>query len=255
MRIVIADDEELARFSIKSVLDQLIDDAEYLMAPNGRVLIEQVKDQAPDLVFLDIRMPGLSGLEAMEELVEEYSGIKWVILSGHADFSYAQRAIRLGASAYLLKPVDPKEVSDALDDINNLWDRERMARKAGLNGMEEKNLPAEGDPLLIRRSLGVAAQIFRLPIGVAQIAEELKVSPNYLSSEFKKYRKISLTQHLTYLRLEDARKILGKPGMTVKAAAAAVGYQGGRHFARLFKEKFGQTPSEFLETVDLDTLP
>lgn len=70
-----------------------------------------------DVVFMDIRMPGKSGLELLQIIQKQYPRIKSVILSGYADFSYAQEAIRFGASDYLTKPVVLKEIESLLERL------------------------------------------------------------------------------------------------------------------------------------------
>jgi len=125
MKILIADDESLARSVLKSILQELDLPLEGLKeAVDGEQMIEQVKRYAPELVFVDIRMPKLNGLEAIEEGKKFSPYTRWVILTGYPEFSYAQQAIKLGASDYLLKPVDPEEVKKLVNEArrgNTEW--------------------------------------------------------------------------------------------------------------------------------------
>ncbi len=116
MKILIADDEELIRFTVKDMIRESSHrDAELREAPNGRELIAEFRREKPDLVLADIRMPGLSGLEAMEELKDEKA--HWIILTGHADFEYARRALKLGAVDYILKPPSLEEIERVLTRV------------------------------------------------------------------------------------------------------------------------------------------
>lgn len=111
MKILIADDESLARSVLKSILQELDLPLECLKeAVDGEQLIEQVKRYAPELAFVDIRMPKFNGLEAIKEAKKFSSSTRWIILTGYSEFRYAQQAIKLGAADYLLKPIDPEEV-------------------------------------------------------------------------------------------------------------------------------------------------
>jgi len=113
MKILIADDEELIRFTIKDMIEESsIQKADIREAFNGRELISEFRRDKPDLILADIRMPGFSGLDAMEELREEKA--HWIILTGHADFEYARQALKLGADDYLLKPPSLEELEKAL---------------------------------------------------------------------------------------------------------------------------------------------
>ena len=81
------------------------------MACDGRQLVERVGSLRPDIAFVDIRMPGLDGLQAIERALPLSPSTRWVILTSYSSFEYAHRAIGLGASEYLLKPVSPQELS------------------------------------------------------------------------------------------------------------------------------------------------
>jgi two-component system response regulator YesN len=116
MTLLIADDEELIRFTIKDMIKDLgLDFDRIYEAANGTQLTSLCREHRPDIALVDIRMPGKSGLEAIREL----KGVKdlptqWIILTGHADFNYAREAVRLGADDYLLKPPSPDELGNTL---------------------------------------------------------------------------------------------------------------------------------------------
>lgn len=89
-----------------------------------------------DVVFMDIRMPGKSGLELLKILQKEYPDVKSVILSGFSDFSYAQDAIRHGASDYLTKPVNFREVENLLERLKAEFIRQQKDARIHVNYME-----------------------------------------------------------------------------------------------------------------------
>ena len=118
MRIVIADDERLIRYSLRSMLEELSLPLEIVAeAANGEEFVSLVERYVPDLAFVDIRMPKLDGLEAIRRLKDRFPSTRWIILTSHSDFSYARDAIRLDAAAYLLKPVSPDELRENLMKI------------------------------------------------------------------------------------------------------------------------------------------
>lgn len=119
MNIVIADDERLALSSLRSMLHEL----EYPVrlvgeARNGEELLTLLKTTTPDVIFVDIRMPALSGLEALKIAKPSLPHTHWVVVSGFSEFSYAQEAIRYGVSDFLLKPVDPTNLHACLQKID-----------------------------------------------------------------------------------------------------------------------------------------
>ena len=103
MFILIADDEIMLRLSLQSMLEELYPNEHiYIHASNGEAAVTQVRKLPPDIAFLDIKMPLMNGLEALDLCRKISPSTKWVILSGYADFEYAQQAIRM--SALFLSP-------------------------------------------------------------------------------------------------------------------------------------------------------
>ncbi|KRE69739.1 response regulator transcription factor [Paenibacillus sp. Soil750] len=118
MRIVIADDEYLIQESLISMISELSQTWNIVgTASDGREMMELIRNEQPDLAIVDIKMPYLSGIEAIQLIRNEYPKMKWIVLTGYSEFSFAQDAIRLGASNYLLKPVDQAELALSLSDI------------------------------------------------------------------------------------------------------------------------------------------
>lgn len=127
MFILIADDEKMIRLSLQSMLEELYPDEHmYLHASNGQAAVKQIEKLPPDLVFLDIRMPLMSGLEVLETCRAKAPSTHWVFLSGYADFEYAQKAVSLSAYSYLLKPVDLETLKKVVDEIAELKRQETV---------------------------------------------------------------------------------------------------------------------------------
>ncbi|MEK3914084.1 response regulator [Paenibacillus sp. FSL H7-0331] len=115
MRIVIADDESLVRISLTSMIVEMEGAWELAgEATNGAELLELIRREKPDIVLVDIRMPLLNGLQAMEKGSIISPNTYWIIVSGYSDFSYVQEALKRGAVDYLLKPVSPQDLEEAL---------------------------------------------------------------------------------------------------------------------------------------------
>ena len=112
-RVVIADDEALARRVLRHMLSRL--DVEVVgEAADGRQAGEVFREKQPDVVMLDGRMPGLSGLDAAEEILSENPNARLLFISAYDEFKYAQKALSQGAYDYLLKPVDFYELARAI---------------------------------------------------------------------------------------------------------------------------------------------
>ncbi|MEJ5188203.1 helix-turn-helix domain-containing protein [Treponema sp. J25] len=113
MRYLIADDEPLARYNIRRLLLEIDSHAWIEEVEHGRTLVQVLREKTFHGVFVDIRMPGIDGLTAINLLVQEGYTFPWVVLTSYPEFSYAKEALDLGACGYLLKPVERKDVEEA----------------------------------------------------------------------------------------------------------------------------------------------
>lgn len=118
MIILLADDERMVRLGLKSMLDELYPSMHtYIEAKNGQELVELASLHKPHIAFVDIRMPLLDGLAAIEKCKAASPLTQWLMLTGYSDFNYAKEAIRLGVSDYLLKPVSVQELESAVEKV------------------------------------------------------------------------------------------------------------------------------------------
>lgn len=129
--ILVADDEAIIREGIKVLFDYAALGFSICgEAADGDQALAQIQALQPDVVLMDIRMPGLTGLEVIRQArAQGYRG-KVIIVSSYSDFKYAQEAIRQGVQYYITKPIDEEELEQVLRDFKTAFDRERSARNA-----------------------------------------------------------------------------------------------------------------------------
>lgn len=120
MKVLIVDDDKLARKGLVAIMDwekygfEVVGDVQ-----NGRKALEFLRNHPVDIVFTDIDMPEIDGLELMQMCGEEFPEIKFVILSVYENFSYAQTAIRMGALDYISKiSFSPEECGTILERVS-----------------------------------------------------------------------------------------------------------------------------------------
>ncbi len=116
-RVILADDHKLVRAGIKSLLEDSEGVEVIGEAGDGREAVRLTGKLKPDMVFLDIAMPELNGLQAAEMIKKDYPEVDVVILSMYLDEEYVIQALKAGASGYLLKDSAPNELRLALDTI------------------------------------------------------------------------------------------------------------------------------------------
>jgi len=116
IRLLLADDHAVLRSGLKMLLNSQKDMVVIGEAKSGLEAITQGKELNPDIVLLDISMPGMSGLEALEK-IRKNSSAKVLMLTMHADEKYLQEALQVGASGYVLKQAADTELLQAIRDV------------------------------------------------------------------------------------------------------------------------------------------
>lgn len=117
IHVILADDHTLVRAGIRALLEKLPDVKVIGEAGDGREVLNLVKAQPPDVVLLDIAMPGLNGLEAAERLARDFPAVRVIILTMHDNEEYVRRALKAGAVGYLLKKSATAELGTALHQV------------------------------------------------------------------------------------------------------------------------------------------
>ncbi len=115
MKILIADDEKFIREELKSTIERIHPGNSYHFAKNFDTALEEAKNNEIDIAFLDIRMPGKTGLELARAIRIIKPDVNIIIVTAYAD--YALEALRLYVSGYILKPFRDKDIEDALDNL------------------------------------------------------------------------------------------------------------------------------------------
>ncbi len=143
MKILIADDEPIVLDSIRQILSKETD-LEVETARTGREAIEKAEIFRPELVIMDIKMPGINGLEALAEIRRRDSQVILIILSAYENFTYAREAIRLEVSDYLLKPISKPGILETVSSARRQLAESKTVRQDELILREkyQKMLPA-----------------------------------------------------------------------------------------------------------------
>jgi len=117
IRVLLADDHTLVRAGIRALLEKLPGVEVAGEASDGREAMDLIKAQQPDVVLMDISMPGLSGLQALARITRDFPHVRVIILSMHHNDEYVLQALKSGASGYLLKRAATAELPAALKTV------------------------------------------------------------------------------------------------------------------------------------------
>jgi two-component system response regulator NreC len=117
IKIVLADDHQIVRHGLRSLLSAEPDMEVVGEADNGRAVVKLVQEKSPQVVIMDISMPDLNGIEATRQILNESPGIKVIALSMHSDSLFVLNMFKAGASGYLLKDCALEELVKAVRTV------------------------------------------------------------------------------------------------------------------------------------------
>ncbi|MBA4383886.1 MAG: DNA-binding response regulator [Anaerolinea sp.] len=116
-RIILVDDHEVVRLGLKSLLERHPQFEVIGEAGNAKEALEQVERLMPDVVLMDIRLPGTSGIEVCEEIIKKFPEIRVIMLTSYAEDDMLFSAIRAGASGYVLKQINADDLMKAIEAV------------------------------------------------------------------------------------------------------------------------------------------
>ncbi len=235
MRIIIVEDEQRARRGLKSLLQMVSDDCEVVAdASDGKKALELIRKCKPEVVFTDIKMPYMDGLELIREVRKEDTKTKFVIVSAYEEFDYARQAISLGVTDYLIKPIIMDDVEKVITNIT---------RKDEVTKNEEKN---ENCHPLIRKSLKIIEKEYASQLSQKELAARLGITAEYFCNLFAKEMDESFVKYLKKYRIDVAKTLLTESNESRDDIAYKVGYTDTKYFAKVFRDVTGKTITEYI---------
>lgn len=239
-RVILIDDEQIIIKGLRAVVKW----ADYncsvvgtaANAAEGMALIRELK---PDIVFTDIRMPDQDGLTMLAGLIDEFPNLQVTVLTGYRDFSYAQEAIRLGVTRFLLKPSKMDEIHEALKAMKEKLDRLHNAPAEPV--VYEQ--PTGG--FIVNQAVAFMEQNYSSKLTLLDVANHCFVSQWHLSKLLNRQTGKSFYDLLNSIRIEKAKQLLQDPGLKIGDIVDMVGFSDSAHFARVFKKLVGISANEY----------
>lgn len=202
-----------------------------------RKALEEIPVLLPDLVFCDLKMPEMSGIELIHALREKGIGCEFVILSAFAEFEASRSLFRMGGFDYLLKPLAEQEAEIVL---------ERLSRK-----LSERQQPAALDSIPSKQTAAFESLVafitenYSKKHTLASLSQQFNISQSYICSLFTRHYSSTLTSFLTDLRMRSAAEKLRSTNDALKEIAVDCGYSDYFYFCRVFKSYHGVPPTEY----------
>jgi two-component system, response regulator YesN len=267
-KILIIDDEYIIREGLRLAIDWTGMDCEIVgEAEDGDEGLKLVQELKPHIIFTDIRMPGISGLEMISLIKKEKQNCKIIILSGFRDFEYAREAIRLGAFRFMVKPSKEDEIIGAVKDAIEEIKKQKINEKV-LNNYKSKiaqyyvlendgaeDEDGDGDAkvksnYLVKRAIIYMKENYKANISLQIVSDKLYISTWHLSKILKKETGSTFIDLLNSIRIQEAKKLLEEPQYKIYEVCELIGFADVAYFVKLFKKLSGITPTEYRNNLN-----
>jgi two-component system response regulator YesN len=239
MRILVVEDEVRTRMGLCKLISSMDDSYELVgEAEDGYEGMVMIKRLQPDVVITDIRMPKLDGLQMISNIRDCNMEVLFIILSGYAEFEYAQKGISLGVEEYLLKPITVSKLKETMNRI-----KDRFSQKS-----EETVEEASKYSPFVSAIITDIEENYSQKISLEDYAEKFKMTPEYISRIFSKELGVTFSNYLTEIRINKAKKLLIDKNYKIYEVACMVGYNDVQYFCRVFKKVSGVSAKEYVIT-------
>lgn len=237
MRIVVIEDELRVRHSLVKCIGKINPDYRVVAeADNGYEGMKAVRDFEPDVVITDIQMPKVDGLSMIRQLKNMGLNPIFIILSGYAEFGYAQEGVRLGICDYLLKPITVNNLRETLENIEN-------------RGREEEPKEEKHYSACIGAMVDTIHHEYGKHLGMDLFAGKYKMAPEYLSTLFAKETGKTFSSYLKEVRMQKAKQLLEETDMKIYEIACQTGYPDQKYFSKVFKEYAGVSAKQYVSSL------
>ncbi len=239
-RVMIIDDEMSARRLLQLSIDWKSLDMELVgEAASGIEAINIIDELRPDIVFADISMPFMNGIEFTKVATERYPDLVIIILTGFDDFEYARQCVRLPVVEYMLKPFVRQEVTEVLTKIKENLD---------IHNTRTQEIGRDITPSDIEQIMQYLRDNFTdSNINLTSVAQHFGFNPSYFSRKFKQETGKSFVEFLIKCRMERAIELAGTSNKMF-CTANDVGIPDPNYFGRCFKKYTGISYSEYVNS-------
>lgn len=254
LKAAVFDDEYIVLHGLQSMIDWSKYGIELIgTASNGQAALDLFMTHRPDIVFTDIRMPIMDGLQVVEEILSEAPETMCIVFSGFNEFEYVKRTIKLGVVDYLEKPITIPMMEEAIQKTINRINQERFIsslkskwEESQLEILEKESLEDhyERKHVAVENACRYMETYFDKDLSLQKVADHVGMNSTYFSLLFKEEMGKSYIKYLTGLRMERAKNLL-REGVKVTDVSKIVGYYSYRHFSDLFKKNVGVTPGQY----------
>lgn len=247
-KFLIADDEySEQRLLSRAIREHWPLDADVQCANNGKAAVNLALLWMPDIALLDIEMPGLNGLEVAKKILSANPRTKIIFVTAYSLFEYAHEAVKIGASDYILKPIDCAEAINAIEKVTLQILSEHQLEDIRISPRQgEEHEGIDKQMQMIEKVITYLKHNFmNYGLSLDSVSEILHINPSYFSVLFKRCTGVNFIDYVTDLKINAAKDLLRDPLRPASEIARMTGYESASYFTRAFKKKTGMTPTAY----------
>lgn len=236
-KVLFVDDEPLVIRRLQVIIDW--DRLGFTVLPGAYDSFEAlniIEQEHPELVFMDISMPEMDGLECIARAREMGEDSLFIILTGYAEFEYARRGIDLDIVSYLLKPYDEEMLLNAINKaLSVLEKREKQT---------DHDLKTTGT---VEKIMQIVDEQYAKDLKLSDLAAEFYIRPDYLCALFRHKTGMTFGSYLLKRRMKEAAHLLKSSELSISEVGERVGYHSAANFSRAFKRFYDEAPAKYKE--------
>lgn len=234
--LVIVDDEYELRNGLRNYFPwEEIGFAVGSVCGSGMAALEYIMHNQVDVLFTDIKMPQMDGIELIEKVKKISPATRSVIISGYRDFEYARKGMALGVSDFIVKPAKYAEIKQVFSQIaKELETREKFVTEPVV---ESGNRIIDAVLAYLNASYHEAS--------LETAAMQVRLNPYYLSTLFHQITKEKFSACLVRIRMEKATELLSNTHLSIQEIAGKIGYANANSFSRMFRAQYEISPKEY----------
>ena len=259
-KVIIVDDEPIIVEGLQKGIEWEKWNCEIVgTGSSGMEGLELVKKLEPDILISDISMANMDGLAMVAAIKSEHPNVEVCLLTGFRNFEYAQQAIKLGVTRFLLKPSKIDELEEAIDamiknlqskgktgesDLDNIWDCQNSDEKYLYNTFIKERLNQHEDDskirfndansYIIKKAIIYMYNNYVQKLSLLDVADHCYISSWHLSKLLNQYTGKGFFEIVNRIRIDKAKELLKGSTAKIQEISDMVGFQDVTHFSRIF---------------------
>lgn len=235
-KLLIVEDEALERSALRTIIERQFKNIKLLPdATNGIEAIERVRENVPNIILMDIKMPDMNGFETLSKILKITPNVRPIVLTAHSKFEYAQKAIKLGVCDYLLKPARPSIIVSSITKVISSLPSSSM--------IDTESAPDAN--YSIHLAIDYIKKNYYKNLSLDTVAAQVFLNPQYFSRVFKHQTGLTFIDYLSQTRINVAKELLISTNKSINSISFSVGYLDQSYFSKVFSKYEGVTPLKY----------